>query len=256
MSTKLTLNGEPIESWLFPAGEVGVKLNPKHINTYSSKIPQDVTSYIKSSDDLMKTFMLLDALKRGGYRISLNIPYIPYGRQDRVCHKGEAFSLKVFAEMLNSFGVEQIITYDAHSLVTPALINNLTVIFKKDLMLKHILQQYTRLVSPDAGALKSVQELGESVDMDVTTATKTRSNKGTITTTTLNDNVEDEDCLIVDDICDGGATFIALAEALKKAGAGSVGLYVTHGLFTKGVQHLLDNGIDDVYSVFNYHNYV
>jgi ribose-phosphate pyrophosphokinase len=42
--------------------------------------------------------------------------------------------------------------------------------------------------------------------------------------------------LIVDDICDGGATFIGIADAIhEKDPDADVRLYVTHGIFSKGI---------------------
>jgi ribose-phosphate pyrophosphokinase len=52
-------------------------------------------------------------------------------------------------------------------------------------------------------------------------------------------------CLIVDDICDGGATFVALARKLREAGAIEVSLFVTHGIFSKGKDL---EGIDNIYT--------
>ena len=54
----------------------------------------------------------------------LDLPYIPYSRQDRVCAVGDAFGLKVFADQLNSLNFRYVIIFDAHSDVSPALINN------------------------------------------------------------------------------------------------------------------------------------
>ena len=51
-------------------------------------------------------------------------------------------------------------------------------------------------------------------------------------------DIDNQDCLIVDDICDGGGTFIGLAEELKKKGAGKLYLAVTHGIFSKGFDGL------------------
>ena len=72
---------------------------------------------------------------------------------------------------------------------------------------------------------------------------------GNITkTTVLHDDFGGKDCVIVDDICDGGRTFIELAKVLKERGAGKIGLFVTHGIFSQGVGVLFDNGIDFIYT--------
>jgi ribose-phosphate pyrophosphokinase len=65
-------------------------------------------------------------------------------------------------------------------------------------------------------------------------------------------DVRGRDLLIVDDLCDAGGTFIGSAQVLREAGAHSVSLYVTHGIFSKGVEHLFANGIDAIYTTTSY----
>lgn len=65
-------------------------------------------------------------------------------------------------------------------------------------------------------------------------------------------DVRGRDVLIVDDLCDAGGTFIGAAQVLRQHGARSVSLYVTHGIFSKGVEHLLAQGIDNIYTTTSY----
>ena len=58
--------------------------------------------------------------------------------------------------------------------------------------------------------------------------------------------------MIADDICVGGATFIALAKELKKKNAGKVVLFITHGVFSKGVDELFNSGIDEIWTTNSY----
>lgn len=46
--------------------------------------------------------------------------------------------------------------------------------------------------------------------------------------------------VITDDICDGGATFIGIAKELRRLNCHKVVLYVTHGIFSKGIEVLMD----------------
>ena len=52
------------------------------------------------------------------------------------------------------------------------------------------------------------------------------------------DDLNGKDCLIVDDICDGGGTFIGLAEKLKNKNSGKLYLAVSHGIFSNGFTNL------------------
>jgi ribose-phosphate pyrophosphokinase len=107
------------------------------------------------------------------------------------------------------------------------------------------------LVSPDAGATKKVLDVARSFTnkFDVVRADKVRNTStGQITSTKIYGEVLGKCCVILDDICDGGRTFTELATVLKRKGAAKVILYVTHGIFSKGTQILLDSGIDLVYT--------
>ena len=112
-------------------------------------------------------------------------------------------------------------------------------------------QAETIYVAPDAGAEKSVREDAAYFDKRLVTATKTRDTKtGEITATVVHDkdSVKGANCLILDDICDGGRTFIELAKALKAAGALEVQLYVTHGIFSRGLD-VLKPHMSKVYAI-------
>ncbi|MNQ12726.1 ribose-phosphate pyrophosphokinase [compost metagenome] len=61
-----------------------------------------------------------------------------------------------------------------------------------------------------------------------------------------------ENVLVVDDICDGGRTFTELAKVLKQYDLGSLSLYITHGIFSAGVE-VLTNVFDKVYTMNTYH---
>ena len=101
MLNTLQLPGFPSK---FPCGEVFVKLDTDKIIGDTSLSPIVVIKkLITSSDDIMEILMLNDALHRAGIPfVSLQIPYVPYSRQDRVMTNGESLSIKVFADLINS----------------------------------------------------------------------------------------------------------------------------------------------------------
>ena len=114
-----------------------------------------------------------------------------------------------------------------------------------------ILGEYVRgniLVSPDAGSLKKVSKVAREFNCKMVRADKTRSViDGSITGTVVySESVGDKDFLIIDDICDGGRTFIELAKELRKLTTGKIKLYVTHGIFSKGLDVLTEH-IDEIY---------
>lgn len=229
----------PLEVWNFPAGEVGIKL-PNDINKIiqdnvgpNSNFSLTIRFLYESSDDIILLMNLMDILSKVDCPKSLVMPYMPYGRQDRICHVGESFSLKIFANIINSMNFNNVITFDTHSLVTDALFNNIQV-FTQDYCLTRTVNvsEYDYIVIPDIGASKKIklnntiqcikERVNDEVKIKVLDVNKIKSN------TKL---------LVVDDICDGGATFIELAKVLPSCA--KLDLYVTHGIFSKGKDTLL-----------------
>lgn len=243
------------KTWNFPGGEVGIAVLP---HSAAHKVDRvNIVASIQSSDEVMQLLMLTDALKRTFYtaKISLMLGYVPYGRQDRVCNEGEALSIAVFANLINSQGYDRVVIVDPHSDVTPALIHNVVVIRQDEVYYEVIGDRFTfaTLVAPDAGAAKKAASIAERVPMNVVYASKARDlATGQITHLSFSDNVAEHEVIVVDDICDGGATFLKLGEQLRKAGVLKMHLFVTHGIFSKGTKELTDL-YDTVYTTNTYH---
>ena len=233
----------------FPGGELNVKLPASGIGLNVVTLKGSITS----SDSLIELALLVDAIRRVSFNptISLILPYMPYARQDRVCNTGEALSIKVAADIINSLYLDEVITYDNHSDVATALLDNCTdvPIHKIQSLVDAIKEsKYDYIVSPDAGAVKKIQKLAQVVNLPIIKADKVREvSTGEILATEIHTkDIENARVLIVDDICDGGRTFIELARVLRSSNVATVDLYVTHGIFSKGVQVLLDEGIENV----------
>lgn len=251
MEISAGISKQKVKRFNFPAGEVSVRLMEMGPEANEVK----VKAQLKNSDDILSLMMLSDAIDRE-YPQShkhLKLNYVPYARQDRVCNKGESLSIAVFAKMLNMCNWASVEILDPHSDVTPALINNIKVkesfeVFKKPLYDYHI-------VAPDAGAYKKAFKWAERKQAKgVICANKVRDVKtGNILGLSVNESVEGMKLLVVDDILDGGKTFIELAKALK--GYTSLELFVTHGIFTKGFNGLTED-YNHIYTTTSFHGIV
>lgn len=236
------LNGEEIEfeSFTFSGGEPHIKINPNFDVTKKVTI----THRLNSFNDLGLLCLTVDALKRMDVKLeTLLIPYFPSARQDRVMIKGEPLSVKVYADIINTLKFNKVIVFDAHSEVTAAVLNNCEVIPNHNFIQKVIQEIGTELllISPDGGALKKIYKVSEFLGgVEVVECSKSRNVKtGKLTGFKVyTDDLQGKDCLIVDDICDGGGTFIGLAEELKNKNAGKLYLAVSHGIFNKGFENL------------------
>jgi len=182
----------------------------------------------------------LDALKPT--EVHLYMPYLPYARQDRRCEHGEAFSLKVFCNIINFMNFNSVKILDCHSDVGAALLNNVINTSNNSLIAGFCLDtEDLVLISPDAGSNKKINKLAQKYQFDsIVKCDKTRDTKtGQLTGfEVFTDDLLHKNCIIIDDICDGGGTFIGLAQELKKKNAGNLYLMVTHGIFSKGFDEL------------------
>ena len=184
--------------------------------------------------------------------VVLEMPYCPHARMDRVKNNGEFFTLKYFADVINSLGFSEVKIYDPHSNVCTALINNVKVISPYNEIHKTLkVIGSTNLVAfyPDEGAMKrGTSYLTGAYAFGI----KNRDwGTGKILGLELMNKeiVKNRDVLIIDDICSRGGTFLHSAKALKEAGARNIYLYVTHCENTILEGELLTSGlIEKVYT--------
>lgn len=233
----ITVNKRLVKAFQFSGGECHVS-----IEGIAIKDVTEVVAYLYSSDDVMRLLMVVDAIRQENSQtqIDLVIPYFPYARQDRVCNKGEAFSAKVMAGLINALECQSVTVLDPHSKVVTDHLKSCHAVSQVDLvrgaLAEFISTRKLTLVSPDKGAAEKTQAVADALGFDVIACSKMRDPKsGQITHSEVHGDVQGKDLIILDDICDGGRTFTELANVLKNHGAGDLYLYVTHGIFSKGL---------------------
>jgi ribose-phosphate pyrophosphokinase len=228
------------EYFIFSGGEPHIKIKSDFNVNETVNISHRLTSF----NDLGLLCIAVDALRRMNVKtINAFIPYFPAARQDRVMIPGEPLSVKVYADILNSLSFNKLSVFDPHSEVTPALLNNCEVI-SNNIFIAKVLKQIgnnIKLISPDGGALKKIYKVSEYLGgIEVVECSKSRDVKtGKLSGFKVySDDLEGKDCMIVDDICDGGGTFIGLAQELKRKNSGNLYLAVSHGIFNNGFEEL------------------
>lgn len=238
------------QSFNFPGGEKHVKIDPQYTTKpLSGHDLVNILYEFDGNESIIELLLICDALRRTGYKLDkLVMPYCPFARQDRVMVSGEPLSIKVFTDLINSLNFKKVVVTDPHSEVTPALLNNCEVIHQWEPLLRFFEgKKNFYLVSVDGGSLKKIYSLAERVDcLGVIECSKHRNVKdGKIIGCHVPDVphlIEERDELVVvDDICDGGRSFVELAKSISRkwsrANAKLI-LMVTHGLFTKGLEEL------------------
>lgn len=230
----------------FAGGESQVVLPDAFIAEAGSVASVRINAWLRTADAVMQLLLLTDAVRRvlPNVPLHLNMPYVPYARQDRVCNPGEALSAKMFCNLINAQAYASVVIADPHSDVVPALLDRVSVV-DASVMLAEVLRQsaFARgvtLLAPDAGARKRVQQLAKKLEVEhVAFADKVRDTKtGRISGTSVSSDLPNLPILVVDDICDGGRTFVELGKALAEVSSQPRYLYVTHGIFSKGFEEL------------------
>lgn len=228
------------DQFVFHGGEPHIKLQ---LSEPAAVVDDSclISHRVRSAEDFMTLLMATDAVRRAGIKkVSLFLPYFPAARQDRVMVPGEPLSLKIYADWVNAQGYERVFVFDPHSDVTLGLLDRCSVITNHAFIKKvvqHLGQKKLVLVAPDVGAMKKVQSLSAALGgMPTVQCLKKRDVKtGNLSGfQVFTEDLKGKDCLIVDDICDGGGTFIGIAKKLREKGAGKIHLAVSHGIFSDG----------------------
>lgn len=226
---------DKIHALVFSGGEVHVALTEEQLE--ASHI---IANEVKSTNDLVKLFLVLRAFRDNGKQQKLNVylPYLPYARQDKVHAKGQANSL---LWVLNNFMfIDNIIVHveDVHNQNS---ISSFPVIRNQYVAHSKLRDKYDYIVAPDKGALDRAYWFASRLNVSqerVLSADKVRDkNTGNIIYYEMPVDIpKDSKVLVVDDICDGGYTFELVRRCLPKEA--SVDLHITHGIFSKGTSKL------------------
>lgn len=227
----IKLDGSVIKKGYFPDGTLLIK-HPTNDTNYVKQTTHTITWLFENNEEMVVLLYLVRHLQSHGFnKIELFMPYIPNARQDRVKDHSDVFTLKFFAEFINSLNLSKVEVLDPHSHVSEALINNISVKSPEMYIDSAIsLCDPTLLFFPDEGAMKRYSDMftmpyifgikkrdwatGQIKELNVSGSTEATIEGATI--------------LIVDDISSKGGTFFHSAKKLKELGAGKIYLYVTH----------------------------
>ena len=245
----IKLNGRVIEQNHFPDGTLLMKHG---VNKHAATT---ITWQYESDSELFALYSLkrhIDCIAPG-WNDFLYLPYIPHARQDRVKNPEDIFTLKYFAEIINSLKFKKVYVIDPHSSVSEALIDNIEVVSPTAFIeqtLNIIDTDNLIMFYPDEGAMKRYSSMAT---MEYAFGIKRRDwATGKIEGLDVagsTDKIKDSRILIVDDICSKGGTFYHSAKKLKELGAKEIYLYVTHCENTILEGELLTSGlIEKIYT--------
>lgn len=251
--------GELVTPTIFPDGTSQVwQLSEHQIQTIKKSITSPVLRVIWSFENEAELFhvcqlaTLIDAMVPGK-NIILIADYLPYARQDKQVSNTTTFALRTFVDILGNY-FQEIHSIDVHNQMAAALrygfVKNIS---PKSLILDVIEQTKTDVYFyPDHSAFSRYTSM--LPQKPFTWAIKNRdAMTGKVVGMRIGGNSEvdvtDKNILMVDDICDGGRTFIEAIKLVKDKQPKSISLYTTHGIYSKGLDVLFENGVDRVFNM-------
>ena len=241
----------PLKPTIFPDGTSQVWKLPEDVLQCSSVRVDWRFEHEREIIDLLSLRKLLK-----NQNISLHVPYMPYARQDKEVSNTSTFNLEVIADLINSMKFTTVSSVDVHNPKhTKQLIKRFINVPVSDFHADVISSSEPDfIVFPDSGAADRYHDSGTAhIPKIVCEKARDQLTGNIIGHKISGGNLKyvgnPTKFLIVDDLCDGGATFISVATILRSANTPVIiDLCVTHGLFSKGREHLLTNGIDRLYT--------
>ncbi len=231
----------------FPDGQRHITLDADVSNS-----EVQITTSLTCADDLFDLLLVNDILTHNKNTVHLRIEYLLGARMDARINDRQPFTMQVVSRIINIAGFKSVTVLDPHSRTSLAMLHGaMPPVYPMTeflTALKDFTPEDTVIIQPDFGAQERVRKMASGMGFRIIECSKERdSASGKLFNPKILKPalVESMRCLIVDDICDGGATFVALARKLREAGARDVSLFVTHGIFSKGRDL---EGIDKIYS--------
>jgi ribose-phosphate pyrophosphokinase len=249
------------------ASSLGVELGKASVGRFSDgevtvEIQQNVrardvfviqSTCAPTNENLMELLIMVDALKRASARrITAVIPYFGYARQDRRPRSTRVpISAKVVANLLETVGVERVLTMDLHAdqiqgffdipvdniYASPVLLADLKSKNYRDLV----------VISPDVGGVVRARAIAKQMGCDLAIIDKRRPTANVSEVMHVIGEIEGRNCVIMDDMIDTAGTLVKAAEVLKERGARSVYAYCTHAVFSgPAIERIAKSALDEV----------
>lgn len=216
----------------FSDGEITVEINE---NVRGKDVFIIQPTCVPTNNNLMEVLFLADALRRSSAgRVTAVLPYYGYARQDRRVRSARVpISAKVVADMLQTAGVDRVLTVDLHADQIQGFFNiPMDNIYGSPILLDDIEKQnYEDLivVSPDVGGVVRARAIAKQLDdADLAIIDKRRPQANEAQVMHIIGDVTDRTCVLVDDMVDTAGTLCKAAAALKEFGAKKVVAYCTH----------------------------
>ena len=240
----------------YPDGQIQLVLDK-----FDNKCKVKVITRLRCSDDIFILMQLSDIFNRRGLECSLFIPYLLTARTDRWFNTETAYSLKIVCDVINSFNLlDGVTVLDPHSEVAGRLIDPyLTEVYPYNYFDIFKNGGNLRIVAPDAGAYERLLDIYEFDNIPIVKCNKVRDETGKVSKVEVDEAYVNfikpsSNLIVVDDICDGGGTFLSLAPVLREYNPTSLSLMVTHSIQLEGLRKVA-SVYDKIYTTNSFNDW-
>jgi ribose-phosphate pyrophosphokinase len=207
---------------------------------------------LTANDALMELMVMIDAaVGASAHRVIAVTPWYGYSRQDKKSSPREPITSRLVARMLESAGVDRVLTMDLHSGQIQGFFqkpcDHMTALF--------ILTQYIQdlglddlvVVAPDVGRVKLAEKFRDKIGADLAVLTKERPAQQVAEISYVIGEVEGKTAVLVDDMIDTGGTLKAAAQTVRDAGAKRIFVAATHAVLSgNAFESLASSGFEEI----------
>ena len=217
----------------FADGEIFVKID-ENVRGQDVFIIQSTNA---PAENIMELLLLIDAAKRASAaRVTAVMPYYGYARQDRKDQPRVAIGAKLVANLIVAAGADRVLSMDFHQHQLQGFFDlPVDHLYAAPVLVQHFRQKNMHqlvIVAPDVGGAKMARGFAKRLDGSLAIIDKRRPSANIAEVVNVVGEVEDRDCLIVDDMIDTAGTMSEGIQALKRLGARNVYGAATHPLLS------------------------
>ena len=235
----INLRYEDLNVLTYPDGQPHVRIDQSKLQV--GGLRARLILRLRNPHELFVVVAAANALRHEGIdEIEIAIPYLMGARSDRLQVGGHSVDLEVVCKILHTCEFYKVTVFDPHNLANLEKFYHSKVhVVSPKFLVRAVAEQAPLLIVPDKGASKRLVDVynWHAGILDYLTCEKSRNAAtGTLILQVIHpEDAHDRNCLIVDDICDGGATFVEIADQLRPYGPETITLVVSHAIFSKGL---------------------
>lgn len=206
------------------------------------------------NDNLVELLVFCDALKRASAgSITAVLPYYGYARQDRKAAPRTPITAKLMADVMTTAGISRVVSVDLHAGQIQGFFNVpfdhlfANKVFLDDYLVPKFTHELPVFVSPDAGGVERTRAYAKRMNADLAIIDKRREKANVSEVMNIIGDVQDRDCVILDDMIDTAGTLCNAAKALKDSGARRVYAAATHAVLSgPAVERIRNSVLEEV----------